>query len=69
MAKKIFRLQNNKMIAGVCSGLAEYLDIDATVIRLIFVAVGVMTAIFPMFIFYIIAWMIIPARNEKPKNG
>ena len=64
MAKKIYRLQSNKMIGGVCAGLADYLDIDATLIRLLFVAVGLLTALFPMFLFYIIAWIIVPAKDE-----
>lgn len=64
MAKKIYRLQSNKMIGGVCAGLADYLDIDATLIRLLFVAVGLLTALFPMFIFYIIAWVIVPVKEE-----
>jgi phage shock protein C len=52
------------MIGGVCAGLAEYLDIDATLIRLLFVAVGLITALFPMFLFYIIAWIIVPVKEE-----
>lgn len=52
------------MIGGVCSGLAEYLDVDPTLIRLIFVGVGLLTALFPMFFFYIIAWIIIPVKEE-----
>ncbi len=64
MAKKIYRLQSNKMIGGVCAGLADYLEIDATLIRLLFVAVGLVTALFPMFLFYIIAWIIVPVREE-----
>jgi phage shock protein C len=52
------------MIGGVCAGLAEYLDIDATLIRLLFVAVGLLTALFPMFLFYIIAWIIMPVKEE-----
>ncbi|NOR16015.1 MAG: PspC domain-containing protein, partial [Candidatus Aminicenantes bacterium] len=32
MSKKRYRLQSNKMIGGVCAGLADYLDIDATLI-------------------------------------
>jgi phage shock protein C len=64
MKKKIYRLQSNKMIGGVCAGLAEYLDIDATLIRLLFVAVGLLTALFPMLIFYIIAWIIMPVKEE-----
>ena len=64
MTKNIYRLQSNKMIGGVCAGLAEYLDIDATLIRLLFVAVGLLTALFPMLIFYIIAWIIMPVKEE-----
>lgn len=64
MAKQIYRLQSNKMIGGVCAGLAEYLDIDSTLIRLLFVAIGVLTALFPMFLFYIVAWIIMPVKNE-----
>ncbi len=64
MAKKIYRLQSNKMIGGVCAGMADYLEIDATLIRLLFVAVGLVTALFPMFLFYIIAWIIVPVRDE-----
>lgn len=64
MAKKIYRLQSNKMIGGVCAGLADYLDIDATLIRLLFVAVGLLTAIFPMLLFYVVAWIIVPVKEE-----
>jgi phage shock protein C len=64
MTKKLYRSQEKKMIGGVCAGLAKYLDIDATVIRLLFVGVGLLTAVFPMFIFYIIAWIIIPVEES-----
>jgi phage shock protein PspC (stress-responsive transcriptional regulator) len=40
MQKKLYRIENGKVIAGVCGGLAEYLNIDATVIRLIWALVG-----------------------------
>ena len=64
MAKQIYRLQSSKMVGGVCAGLADYLDIDSTLIRLLFVAVGLVTALFPMFLFYIIAWAIMPIKDE-----
>ncbi len=35
--KRLYRSQHNRMIAGVCAGLADYLAIDATIIRLLFV--------------------------------
>lgn len=62
MSKKLYRNVHSKIFGGVCSGLAEYLDVDATLIRLIFVAVCLLTAVFPMALFYLIAWIIIPVR-------
>lgn len=64
MAKKLTRLEKNKMIGGVCAGLGEYFDIDLTLVRLIFVALAIMTAVFPMVIFYVIAWIVIPAAEK-----
>jgi len=64
MTKKLYRSQSSKMLGGICAGLAEYLEVDSTLIRLIFVAVGLLTAIFPMLLFYVIAWIIIPVREE-----
>ncbi len=64
MTKKLYRSQSSKMLGGICAGLAEYLEVDSTLIRLIFVAVGLLTAIFPMLLFYLIAWIIIPVREE-----
>jgi len=63
MAKKLYRSQQHNMIGGVCGGLGEYFDLDVTLTRLIFVAVGLLTAIFPMVLFYIIAWIIVPVEK------
>jgi phage shock protein C len=35
--KRLYRSRDNRMISGVCAGLAEYLDVDPTIIRLLFV--------------------------------
>jgi phage shock protein PspC (stress-responsive transcriptional regulator) len=58
--KRLYRNKSNEMIAGVCSGIADYLDVDTTIIRLIFV----------LFAFlggggvwiYIVLWIIMPER-------
>ena len=55
------------MLGGVCGGLAEYFDVDVTPIRLLFIALTIFTALFPMVIFYIIAWIIVP-EEEKAEN-
>lgn len=55
------------MIGGVCGGLGDYLDVDVTVIRLIFVGIALLSAVVPMVIFYLIAWIVIPVEEEKDK--
>jgi phage shock protein C len=62
MAKKLTRSDENKMIGGVCAGFGNYFDIDTTLVRLIFVALGLVTVLFPMLIFYASAWIVIPAE-------
>ena len=65
-AKKLYRSFTQKMVAGVCGGLAEYFDIDVSIIRLIFIAIALASALIPMFIFYIIAWIVIPTQAASP---
>ncbi len=54
----------DKKIAGVCGGLAERFEIDSTLIRLLAVFLYLVTAIFPVVITYIIAWLIIPKHPK-----
>jgi len=67
MNKRLYRSKTKKMIAGVCGGLADYFDIDVSLVRLIFVAISLVTAVIPMVIFYIIAWIILPV--EEPEKA
>jgi len=48
------------MIAGVCGGLAESLGWDATLVRLLYVLVSVISAAFPGIIVYLVLWVIAP---------
>jgi phage shock protein C len=68
MAKKLYRSSKQRMIAGVCGGLAEYFDMDVNIMRLLFVAISLLSVLVPMVIFYIIAWIIIPEK-ELPKKS
>lgn len=60
--KKLYRNTQNKMLAGVCSGIADYFGIDATLIRLIWVLLGLAAGC--GLIAYLIAALIIPAAPE-----
>jgi phage shock protein C len=62
MAKRLYRSRTNSMIGGVCGGLGEYLNVDATIMRL--VAVLLIFADGIGLIAYIIAWIIVPRNPE-----
>ncbi len=57
--KRLYRSSSNKMIAGVCGGIAEYLKVDPTAVRVAWILLSVLPFI-PGIILYVIAWMVIP---------
>ena len=62
MEKKLYRNTKNKMIAGVCSGLAEYINVDPTIVRVVWALVSLSSV---GLIAYLICALIIP---EKPAD-
>ena len=60
--KKLVR-SNNKIIAGVCGGIAEYFDVDPTLIRVIYAALTLFTAGFPGVLLYIIMMLLMPQSD------
>ena len=56
----LHRSRRNRMIAGVCGGLAETLGWDATMVRLLYVLVSVLSAAFPGILVYVILWVVAP---------
>jgi len=63
--KKIYRSQEDKKIAGILGGLGELFDIDPTLLRLLFVFIGLATGIIPLIVAYLIGWIIIP-KGKNP---
>lgn len=61
--KRLRRSGRQKMIAGVMGGIAEYFDMDVTVVRLLYVLISVLSAAFPGIILYLIAMFIIPYED------
>jgi len=62
MEKRLYRSLSQKMLGGVCGGLAEHFNIDVSLVRLIFVGACLFTAVLPMFLFYLIAWIVVPSE-------
>jgi phage shock protein PspC (stress-responsive transcriptional regulator) len=50
----------DRIIAGVCGGIAEWLDWSPTVVRILYVLVSVLSAAFPGIIVYLILWVLMP---------
>ena len=66
MAKKLYRSTADKMLGGVASGLAEYFDIDSTLVRVLFIVVVFLGG--GGIIAYIILWIVVPQKPyELPK--
>jgi len=62
--KKLTRSVVDRRVAGVCGGLAEYLGLDSTLVRLGYVCLSLFSACFPGLLVYIIATIIIPRDND-----
>ena len=63
--KKLYKAENGKILAGVCQGISEYLNIDPTVVRLIWI---LFTACYGAgIVAYIICALIFPSKNNVIK--
>jgi phage shock protein C len=62
--KKLYRSEHNKKIAGICGGFGELMDLDPTLVRLLFIFLGLATGLFPFTIGYLVAWWIVPTKSE-----
>jgi phage shock protein C len=54
------RSRRNRMIAGVCGGIAQWLGWDATLVRVLYVVVSVLSVAFPGILVYIVLWVLMP---------
>jgi phage shock protein C len=60
--RKLYRSQSQRMLAGVCGGLAEYFNLDATLIRVLFLILAVFGG--SGLVIYIVMWIIVPDVNK-----
>jgi len=58
--KRLYLSSTDRKIFGVCGGIAEYFDVDPTVVRIGVVVLAIVTAVFPVVIGYIIAKLLVP---------
>jgi len=63
--KRLYRSATNKKIAGVCGGIGEMLNVDPTIIRLLFIVGCFMTGFFPLIFGYIVAMFLVPIGPSR----
>ncbi len=66
MKKRLYRSTDDKMIAGVCGGIAEYFDIDPVIVRLVFVALLVGAG--SGFLAYLVLYVVVPEAPDSKKS-
>ena len=59
------RSKKDRMIAGVCGGIAKTLGWDPTLVRVTYVLASILSAAFPGILVYIILWVIMPEENDE----
>lgn len=66
--RNLVRPTEGRMLFGVCAGLANYLKVDATIIRLAFVVLALVTAGVAV-VAYLAGWLLIPEENQVSGDG
>ena len=61
---RLRRSRKDKMIAGVCGGIAEWMGWDPTVVRLSYVLLSILSAAFPGILIYLIFWLVTPLADD-----
>ena len=67
MAQKKLTRSANNVLAGVCGGIAEYFDVDPTMVRVIYVALSIFTTGIPGLLLYLIMMLLMPPTDGN--NG
>ena len=67
MAQKKLTRSANKVLGGVCGGIANYFDVDPTLVRILYVALSFFSAAFPGILLYIIMLLLMPEANKNDK--
>ncbi len=62
VSKKLMRSVTDKKIGGVCAGFADHLDLDVTIVRLVWLLLAIFTGV--GFIAYLVAWIVMPLAPQ-----
>ncbi|HTF41020.1 MAG TPA: PspC domain-containing protein [Propionibacteriaceae bacterium] len=62
--RKLYRSRTQRMVAGVCGGLAEYFNVDTTVIRVLFLVITLFGG--AGLVVYVVMWILVPDASKAP---
>lgn len=63
MAQRLYRSRTERMVSGVCGGLAEYFDIDPTIVRVVYAVATVLTGFLPGILLYLVMALVMPVGH------
>jgi phage shock protein PspC (stress-responsive transcriptional regulator) len=63
MSTQQLKRSRNRIIGGVCAGIADWIGWDATLVRILYLIISILSAAFPGTIVYIILWIIMPVER------
>jgi len=69
VVRRLYRSRTNRVLAGICGGIAQYFGSDPTAVRLAAIVLGVFTGIVPMVVAYIVAAIVVPEAADGPVGG
>lgn len=62
----LHRSSTDRMVAGVCGGFARWLGWSSTVVRVLYVALSILSAAFPGILIYLLLWIVMPQEGRRP---
>ena len=62
--KRLMRSRSDRKVAGVCAGLAQYFDLDVTLVRILCIFMTLATGVCPGVVTYLLGWIIVPSEPE-----
>ncbi|HEX2252671.1 MAG TPA: PspC domain-containing protein [Thermoanaerobaculia bacterium] len=64
----LYRSRTNRMLAGVCGGIARHFNLDPTLVRILYVVISLFSAAVPGVLLYVILWIIVPEEPAPTPN-
>lgn len=67
-SNRLYRPREDRLIAGVCKGIARYFGWSTTNVRIAYVMISALSAAFPGMIVYVILWLLMPGDPRGPRS-